>query len=407
MLFYARELAKLIKLKTGQKKCLNFDPKLKVNLKVAINTRLLLHNKLEGIGRFSFEIMKRITEAHPEHEFIYLFDRPFHESFITSKNITPLVLFPPTRHPVLWKLWFDWSIPFALKKHKVDLFISPDGFLSHRLNIPQLAVIHDLNFEAHPEDLRKSHSKYYRKEFPQFAKIAARIATVSEFSRQDIAERYHVPLSEIDVINNAVSKSFKPSSRGEISRFKAIYTAGCNYFLFVGALHPRKNIERLLKAFDLCKTEKPGSYKLLLAGQKYWWNEQVEETYEHLNHKKDVIFTGRLKDEELRIALNGALALTFVPYFEGFGIPILEAFACKCPVITSNITAMPEVAGDAALLVNPFSVNEIAKAMMQIEENAEMRKNLASLGMSQLQKFSWDKSAIDFWKCIEKTIEKA
>jgi glycosyltransferase involved in cell wall biosynthesis len=376
-------------------------------LKIAVNTRLLLHNKLEGIGRFSFEVLKRLTAAHPEHEFIYIFDRNFHPSFITSENITPVVIAPPARHPLLWKIWFNWSVPRAIKKHKADLFLSPDGFLSLRLSIPQLPVIHDLNFEAFPNDLRASHSHYYRNNFPKFAQVAARIVTVSEFSKQDIAARYHINHNDIDVVYNAVSEGFKPSDNKNVSEFKSAHTGGCNYFIFVGAMHPRKNIERLLLAFDQCKTNNPGPYKLLLTGNKYWWNAEIKTTYDQLKFKEDVVFTGRLDDEQLNTALSGAIALTFVPYFEGFGIPILEAFACRCPVITSNITAMPEVAGDAALLVNPYSVTEIAEAMAKIERNSELRALLIEKGIARLRQFNWETSASKLWKSIEKALEKA
>jgi len=192
-----------------------------------------------------------------------------------------------------------------------------------------------------------------------------------------------------------------------MSEFKTLHTGGNNYFLFVGSMHPRKNIERLLLAFDQCKTNNPGTYKLVLTGNKYWWNKQIKATYNQLKFKDEVIFTGRLHDEQLNTALSGAIALTFVPYFEGFGIPILEAFACRCPVITSNITAMPEVADDAALLVNPFSVTEIAEAMIKIERHTDIRTLLIEKGTARLRQFSWDKSANNLWKSIEKALEKA
>ena len=122
-------------------------------MNIAINTRLLLHNRLEGIGWFTYETLKIITRSHPEHHFIFLFDRPFHEEFIFSDNITPVVLFPQSRHPFLWYWWFEFSVPAALKKHRADIFLSPDGYLSLCAKTPSLPVIHDLNFEHYPEDL--------------------------------------------------------------------------------------------------------------------------------------------------------------------------------------------------------------------------------------------------------------
>lgn len=318
-----------------------------------------------------------------------------------------MIIAPQARHPLLWKIWFNYSVPRAIKKHQAQLFLSTDGFLSEKLKIPQVAVIHDLNFDIYPEDLRPSHSRYYRKYFPQFAKIASRLATVSEFSKNDITSRYNIAADKIDVVYNAASESFKPSTQSQISNFKLKYTAGNDYFLFVGAMHPRKNIERLLLAFDQLKKEQPGNYKLVLVGNKYWWSNQIKKTFDNLLNQNDVIFTGRLGNEDLTTALSGAMALTFVPYFEGFGIPILEAFACHCPVITSNITAMPEIAADAALLVDPFSVESITSAMALLLTEPELRQQLISKGNARLLDFNWDKSAKDLWKTIENCVKNA
>lgn len=377
------------------------------DLNIVVNTRLLLHERLEGIGWFSFENLRRITAANPEHRFIYLFDRPFHESFITSSNIEPVVVPPPTRHPLLWKLWFDYSIPRIIKNHRADLFFSPDGFLSQRLNIPQHAVIHDLNFEHYPEDLKPSHSRYYRKYFPRFAERATRIATVSEFSKSDIAQQYQIDPNKIDVVHNGVNSDYQPAPAAAIERFKREYTDGNDYFIFVGAMHPRKNITRLLVAFDRVKNQHPGNYKLVLVGKKYWWNDDIKAAYDGMNHKSDVVFTGHVSSEILKTALSGALALTFVPYFEGFGIPILEGFATGCPVITANITAMPEVANGAALLVDPFSETDIAEAMGKLLTDPELRQKLVGLGQERLADFSWDKSSEQLWNSITRCFEKA
>ena len=125
-------------------------------MKIAVNTRLLLKDKLEGIGWFTYENLKRITAEHPEHQFLFLFDRKYHEDFIFSSNVTPVVCGLPTRHPYLWKLWFDYTVPKVLKKQKADLFLSTDGFLSLKTNVKSLPVIHDINFVHNPNDLPKA-----------------------------------------------------------------------------------------------------------------------------------------------------------------------------------------------------------------------------------------------------------
>ena len=138
-------------------------------MKIAVNARFLLKGKLEGIGWFTHEVLKRVVQNHPEHEFIFIFDRPYHEDFIYGKNVTPIVVPPPARHPILWYIWFEWSVKLVLKKHKPDLFISTDGFLSLSTKVPQLLVIHDLAFEHFPEHLPFKFRYYLRKFTPKFA----------------------------------------------------------------------------------------------------------------------------------------------------------------------------------------------------------------------------------------------
>ncbi|MBU2466725.1 MAG: glycosyltransferase, partial [Bacteroidetes bacterium] len=168
-------------------------------IRIAVNTRLLIKNKLEGIGWFTYENLRRIVKNHPEVDFYFFFDRSPDQEFIFGKNVTALVLQPPARHPFLFVLWFEWSVNRALKQLKPDLFLSPDGYLSLRNNTPDLAVIHDLNFEHFPKDLPFLVRWYYRWFFPRFARKASRIATVSNFSKNDIFKQYGVPLSDIDV----------------------------------------------------------------------------------------------------------------------------------------------------------------------------------------------------------------
>ncbi len=373
-------------------------------MKIAVNTRLLLKNKLEGIGWFSYETLKRITQQHPEHEFIFIFDRKYDESFIFSDNITPVVIGPPARHPVLFYLWFEHSIPYILKKTKADIFISPDGYLSLSTNVPSLAVIHDLNFEYYPKDLPWAARNHFRYYFPKYARKAKRVATVSEYSKKDIAERYGVSPDKIDVVYNGANPMFKPVGDPEKTKIRESYTEANPYFVFVGALHPRKNLVNLFKAFDLFKKTNNDNTKLLIVGEKQYWTDEIKTAYENMGFGNDVIFSGRLGLDELTKVVGSALALTYVSYFEGFGIPIVEAFYAGTPVITSNVTSMPEVAGDAALIIDPFSVESIARAMSQISTDEKLRKSLTEKGTERAKLFTWQKSADRLWEAVEKML---
>ena len=371
---------------------------------IAVNTRLLLKDKLEGIGWFTYESLKRITKNHPEHKFLFLFDRPFAEEFIFFDNVSPIVVGPQARHPFLWYWWFEQSLPKIFAKYKPDLFLSPDGFLSLNSSIQQIPVIHDLNFEYYPQDIPFIARKYYKKYFPLFAKKALRIATVSEYSKQDISKCYNIPFEKIDVVYDGANEAFKPISEDEKKKMKGKYANGSDYFLFIGALHPRKNVARLLQTFDEFKKSSSSNIKLLIAGEKMWKTSDIETTFSAMKFRDDVIFTGRLQQQELKNVTAAALALVFVPYFEGFGIPIVEAMYCDVPVITSNVTSMPEVAGNAGLFVDPFSVDSIKDGMIKIYKDEALRKNLIENGKTQREKFSWDKTAEKLWNCIEKTL---
>jgi len=374
-------------------------------LKIAVNTRFLIKNKLEGFGWFTFETLKRITQQHPEHEFIFLFDRPFDEEFIFSKNVTPVVIAPPARHPILFYIWFELSVTRALKKHKVDLFLSPDGYLSLKTKTPTLAVIHDLNFEHFPEDLPKSASKYLRRFFPKFAKKASRIATVSNFSKKDIKELYNINPSKIDVIYNGVNEEYFSVKEAHQRSIKEKFTFGADFFVYIGSLHPRKNITRLFQAFDQFKNSTLSDIKLVIIGEKYWWNDSMNKCFKDLKHNKDVIFTGRLPNEESNALISSAIAMTYISYFEGFGIPALEAMSCQTPLITSNTSSLPEVVGDAAIMVDPFNLDDITNAMVKLYKSPEERKKLIELGNKQVQKFSWQKTADGLWESILKTVK--
>lgn len=370
-------------------------------MRIGVNARFLLKDKLEGIGWFSYETLIRITRDHPEHEFYFFFDRLYHNDFVFSKNITPIVLYPPARHPFLFYLFFEWSIPFALKKYKIDYFISPDGYMSLNSKVPSLAVIHDIAFEHRNNDVGKLMLKYYRYFFPKFAARANRIATVSEYSKNDIIKTYNISEKKIDVVYNGANEIYKPINTALIEETKKRYSDQCSYFVYVGSLNPRKNIANLLKAFDEFKKVDSSNSKLLIIGKVMFNNNHFNAELESMRFKNDVVFTGRLSNEELHLVLASANALIYIPFYEGFGIPIIEAFNCNTPVITSNVTSLPEVASDAAILVDPNNIIDIAKAMHEILDDNISEDLKIKMGKRVLD-FSWEKTANLLWQSFEK-----
>jgi glycosyltransferase involved in cell wall biosynthesis len=374
-------------------------------MRIAVNTRLLLKGKLEGIGWFTFETLIRMTQNHPEHEFIFIFDRPFDPDYIFAENVTPVVIGPQARHPLLFYIWFDFQIPKVLKKYKADLFLSPDGYLSLRTKVPQLAVIHDINFVHRPDDLPWLIAKYYNYFFPKFARIAKRIATVSFYSKEDIARSFKISYDKIDVVYDGINQIFEPLLEKEKTKIRKRYTDGCEYFLFVGALHPRKNVSGLLKAFEDFKSETDNDIKLVIVGGEMHKTGDIFETFENMRFKNDVVFTGRVTTDDLHDIVGAALALTFVPFFEGFGIPVVEAMSAGVPVICSNTTSMPEVGGNAVVYADPMKIDQITNAMIKLANDKELRKDLIEKGFEQKNKFSWDETAHLLWESVKRTLQ--
>lgn len=371
--------------------------------KILVNTRFLIKDKLEGIGRFTYETLKRITVNHPEHQFFFVFDRQWDKGFVFSDNVFPIKIGPQARHPLLWYWWFEHSLTNVIRKVQPDLILSTDGFTTFKTKTKRVTVFHDLAFEHYPKDISWLVRNYYKAFTPGYAQVSERIATVSEYSKQDLIKTYGIDSEKIDVVYNGANHYFKPIDDDLQSISKEKYTDGNSYFCFVGALQPRKNIVNIFKAFDIFKSLNNSDIKLLIVGRKAWKSNDIFKTYENMMFKDDVIFTGHLKHEELAKVYGASIGLVYVPYFEGFGIPIIEAQNCECPVITSNVTSMPEVAGESALLVNPFDINEIAEGMNQLMDE-ERRIKLIEKGTENCKRFSWDNTANMLWKTIESVL---
>jgi len=383
---------------------------------IAVNCRLLIKDKLEGIGWFTYETLKRMTRDHPEHRFLFIFDRPYSQEFIFSDNITPVVAGFPTRHPILWLLWFELVIPRILRKYKADIFFSPDGFLSLRTKVKSIPVIHDISFVHRPKDVPWAARIFYNFFFPKYARKAYRICTVSVHSQKDIHRTWDIAKSLIRVVYNGANPAYQPLNQEEIRAVRDKYSGGKPYFLYVGSLHPRKNVGNLLKAYEQFVSKTGSDVRMVVVGEVMWKKDRRPKTEDQRTKNKDrrqktedqsispVIYTGRLQPDELCMVMGGALALTFVPWYEGFGIPVVEAMSAGVPVLTSNITSLPEVGGDTVLYTDPGSVDQIAEGMITLAADEDLRNNLISKGLKRSKSFAWDKTAKKVWLSIDTVI---
>lgn len=374
---------------------------------IAINTRLVIPGRLDGIGWFTLETVQRMVAEHPEHEFHLFFDRTPPEALFPGDHVTCHWVAPPARRPMLVNFWLDYSIPRMLSKVRADLFLSPDGFLSHRTEVPQVAVQHDLNFEHHPEWLPSAVARHYRRRFPISARKAVRLATVSQFSAEDIAEQYGVDRNRIDVVYNGAGRPYHRSlgldTEQEARGIRNRLTQGNPYFVYIGTQHPRKNLEGLLRAFDRYRSQ-GGQWDLLLVGKAMWKKRGYDargaqgalpdEVQQHIHQ------AGWLPQEELASVLAAAGGLVFIPWFEGFGIPLLEAFSAGTPTIHSDRTSLPEVSAGSGLEVDPGNVEDVTQAMLRLEREPALRETLVERGRQRAEDFSWERTAHLLWDCL-------
>ena len=373
-------------------------------MKIAINARMLKPVPDDGISRFTFEVIKRITVNNPTHQFVLIFDKKFDKRLLFSQNTEGIVLKPATRHPLLWYFWHECLLPGILQKTGSDLFLSPDGIIPLRSSIPSIPVIHDISFYHRPEDIPLPVSWYYRHFFRKFAVKAARIITVSTFSKDDISSSLGIKPENIDIAYNGVSEYFTPALPPETEEFRHKLTGGNPYFLFVGNFSPRKNIPGVIKAYDQFRSSSAFNNKLVLTGGKLFLNSETDRLLKNSRWASDIIVTGPVRHEDLRLLYSSAAALVFVPWFEGFGIPAAEAMRCGTPVILSNTTSLPEIGGTSAMFVDPGNTTEISNAMIKILTDETLRRSMISKGLIESQKFTWDNCAESVWQSIEKVI---
>jgi glycosyltransferase involved in cell wall biosynthesis len=371
-------------------------------MEVAVNTRFLLDGQLEGLGRYTDEVLRRLVQGHPEVRFHFFFDRPYPAQFIYGPNVVPHVLFPPARHPVLWWLWFEWAVAQKIKATRPAVFFSPDGFLSLRTHTcPQVAVFHDLAFEAYPAEIDWAHRTYYRYFFPKYAHKAAALLAVSNFTRQHVLTCYGIASEKIQTAHNGSSEAFGPVSEAEKTTIRARYTQGAPYFLYAGAIQPRKNLVTLLQAFEAFSAQFPeANVRLVLTGRQAWNFEATIDFARQMQYRDRVVFTGYVTDAELNQLYAGSIALTYISRFEGFGLPVLEAMHAETALIVADASSLPEVAGDAALRIPPLDVPALTQALTQLWQQPTLRAQLIDKGRLQRTHFSWDHSASTVWDTL-------
>ena len=359
----------------------------KKRLKIAIIADALDY-QYAGIYYYTKEILQALARIDTHNQ--YLFVRSLQEGNIAD-NVREIII-PTGKFPGAAPYRLFVSIPQRLKKEKVDIVVEPRHFGPFNLpkNIKRITFIHDLTPIHHPE-WHQFFSRTLQKIFlPSILKSADHILTNSEFTKQDILQYFPNISSKITATHLGKESFFRPNPN-----FKSLESLGIlfPYFLHVGTIEPRKNLSTLLKAFEAYKREANNNTQLILVGKKGWKNEQFFEALKQSPFNESVRLIGYVKREELVTLYSSAIAFIFPSLFEGFGLPILEAMSCGCPVICSNTGSLPEIGESACLYFDPTSSEEIAHHLKSIANNTSLRKEMAAASLKQASKFSWDETA--------------
>ncbi len=290
-------------------------------------------------------------------------------------------------------------IPLVLSK---ELRQHPVDVLHVQFTAPPLApckvvcTIHDLAFEHLPETFKRRSWMQLRMTVRHTAKRATRIITVSEYSRRDIAKTYGIPAERITVTYEAAPPHFQPvTSEKELQRVKQTYGIEGAYLLSVGSIQPRKNLTRLIASYSrlLAKNAARKLPKLVLVGKRAWLYGETLKAIQDMGLRDSVILTGYVPESDLPALYSGALCFIYPSYFEGFGLPPLEAMKCGAPVIVGDRTSLPEVVGNAAMMVDPFDIDALAFAIEKLIDDSDYRSYLRVQGLERAKKFSWHSTA--------------
>jgi glycosyltransferase involved in cell wall biosynthesis len=370
-------------------------------MRIGVNTRILIEGKLEGVGLFTHEVLRRIVEKNPHDEFVFFFDRRPSEKFIYNDRVTGVILPPQARHPVLWYWWFERRLPRMIERYGIDLFISTDGYTTLNSDVPSLVTIHDLAFRHFGHHIPLLVRRYFNHYTPRFVRKATHLLTVSEFSKRDIVRSYDVDPGKITVVGNGCDEAVHPLDHVEKQKVRNHHTGKAPYFIYIGSIHPRKNVARLLQAFDAFKRDYESDIKLVLAGRWAWKTASIRKVLTRMGHRDDVIPIGHLERDDLGSILAASIGLIYPSLFEGFGIPVLEALYAEVPVITSQGSSMAEVAGPAAIYVDPENTGDISRAMTLLAKDHILAGSLVEKGRAERKRYSWEITAGRVWQCVE------
>jgi glycosyltransferase involved in cell wall biosynthesis len=349
-------------------------------LKVGIDARTI--SEKGGVRRYVINLINNLSKLKDIDLIIFYNDKKLIGTFKKCKEIS---LFPHRKF--LLPIYDLLILPLYCKKMKIDVLHLPKSSCNFFKSFKKVTTLHDLIPITHPETEKKLNWLYWKLNFWLVSKFADKIITVSNFSKQQIIENYKVDKGKITVIYHGADKKIEKRNKKEIEQVKKKYNLKNKFLLFVGTIQPRKNTIRCIEAISLFREKNKEKLDFVIAGRKGW------KVNSKLLNKNFVKILGFVPEKDLANLYKNAEALLYVSLNEGFGFPIIEAQSYGCPVITSNISSMPEIAGKGAILVNPYNINEIKTAIKKLTRDKSLRDNLIKEGYKNKKRFSWEKCA--------------
>ncbi len=316
---------------------------------------------------------------------------------------------PPTRYiadGVLWRtshlptghapgriIWEQAVAPIAAIRAGLDVLFCPVNVVPLAATVPTVVTVHDLAFLAHPEAFHTAKRRYLTAMTRLSVHRAQRVIAVSGHTRNDLVRHFGLRAERVTVIPNAADARFRPTDDSNaISRFKDAHGLPDHFILFVGTLEPRKNLRRLIEAFASLAADHRET-KLVIVGAAGWLTSDLAPLVQTRGLSNRIIFTGYVPDDELPLWYQAATIFCYPSLYEGFGLPVLEAMACGTPVITARTSSLPELTGDAALLVDPTAVTELTDALKTVLADGSRRHAMSQAGLARARSFSWERTA--------------
>ncbi len=370
-------------------------------MRIGIDARTVLGRKT-GDRSYTLGLIHGLAAVGGEHEFVLYVDAdPAGALEPPAPNFCVHTITRPKG-----RLWTLLGLPAAARHDALDV-LHVQYMLPFRSPCPVVTTIHDVSFRLHPEWFTLRDRLVFRMGLPGSLRRAAAILAVSECTKDDIVREYGVPAEKIHVTHNALPPDFQaPGPDADAEQTIARYGISRPYVLFVGVLQPRKNPVRIVRSFVRAKRKANLPHVLAMVGKRGWLYDDVFAAVEELGAEQDVIFTGYAEDEDLPALYAAADLFLFPTLYEGFGIPVLEAFACGTPTITSRVAGNAETARDAALLVDPYSEEDIARSIVEALTNEELRDGLRRRGLARAREFSWRRTAELTLACYEEVARR-